>query len=247
LVYMINRTGLALRPDAGGPGRDGLDMLLEAAGRGDHGAFDLVFERLSAPVYGVIRAVLRDSAQAEEVAQEVFLEIWQVASRYDATVGGAAPWVLTIARRRAIDRVRSAAAAAGRELRAATMPWLDQVSDIVEDTLEREQLRRCLDSLSNMQREAIMLAFYGGYTYLQVAGILDVPLGTAKGRIRDGLIKLRDSMQDGPATSGLGEGSRLKADVALAAVTPHQEQKPPASFIRGVPHANRDKVPRIFH
>jgi RNA polymerase sigma-70 factor, ECF subfamily len=114
-------------------------MLLEAAGRGDHGAFDLVFEQLSAPVYGVIRAVLRDPAQAEEVAQEVLLEFWQAASRYDATVDSATAWVLTIARRRAIDRVRSAAAAV------------------------REQR-----------------------TYLQVAGILGVPLGTAKGRIREG-------------------------------------------------------------
>jgi RNA polymerase sigma-70 factor (ECF subfamily) len=132
-------------------------MLLEAAGRGDHGAFDLVFEQLSAPVYGVIRAVLRDPAQAEEVAQEVLLEIWQAASRYDATVDSATAWVLTIARRRAIDRVRSAAAAAMREQRTATMPFLDQVSDIVEDTLERERLRRRLNSLSDMQRDAIML------------------------------------------------------------------------------------------
>jgi RNA polymerase sigma-70 factor (ECF subfamily) len=81
---------------------------------------------------------------------------------------------------------------------------LDQVSDFVENTLEREQLRRCLDSLSNMQREAIMLAFYGGNTYLQVASMLGVPLGTAKGRIREGLIKLRNGMQDDTAaTSGL--------------------------------------------
>jgi RNA polymerase sigma-70 factor, ECF subfamily len=196
LVYKIQRTGPVLRPDSAPPAREHLDMLLEAAGRGDLGAFDLVFEQLSAPVYGVIRAVLRSPEQAQEVAQEVFLEIWQVASRYDATVGGASAWVLTIARRRAIDRVRSAAAAAAREQRAATLPYLDPVSDIVEGTLEREQLRRCLDNLSGVQREALMLAFYGGYTYRQVASMLGVPLGTAKGRIREGLVKLRHGMQD---------------------------------------------------
>jgi len=79
------------------------------------------------------------------------------------------------------------------------VPYLDQVSDIVEDILEREQLRRCLGSLSNLQREAIMLAFYEGYTNLQVASMLRVPVGTAKARIRDGLIKLRNVMQDGAA------------------------------------------------
>jgi RNA polymerase sigma-70 factor, ECF subfamily len=211
LVYIIKQSGPALTPGAGDPGPDGLDSLLEAAGRGDYGAFDLVFEQLSAPVYSVIRAVLRDPAQAQEVAQEVFLEIWQVASRYDATAGGATAWVLTIARRRAIDRVRSAAAAAGRDQRTAAIPFPDQVSDIVEEILEREQLRRCLGSLSKMHREAIMLAFYDGYTYLQVAGILDIPLGTAKTRIRDGLIKLRDRMQDGTAAAPGLRASRPEA------------------------------------
>jgi RNA polymerase sigma-70 factor, ECF subfamily len=172
-------------------------MLLEATARRDHGAYNLVYEQLSAPVYAVIRAVLRDPAQAEEVAQEVLLEIWLVAFRYDATKGHAKAWVLTIARRRAIDRVRSAAAAEARERRTAAMPYLDQVSDIVEDILEREQLRRCLDSLSDLQREAVMLTFYGGYTNLQVASALRVPLGTAKARIRGGLIKLRNVMADG--------------------------------------------------
>jgi len=175
-------------------------MLLEATARREHGAFNLVYEQLSAPVYAVIRAVLRDRAQAEEVAQEVLLEIWQVAFRYDAAKGHARAWVLTIARRRAIDRVRSAAAAEARERRSATVPQEDQVGDMVEDILERDQLRRCLGSLSSLQREAVMLAFYDGYTNLQVAGLLRVPLGTAKARIRSGLIKLRHVMQDGAAT-----------------------------------------------
>jgi RNA polymerase sigma-70 factor (ECF subfamily) len=196
---MAGRAFLAPLPDARWPAKDGLDMLLEATARREHGAFNLVYEQLSAPVYAVIRAVLRDPAQAEEVTQEVLLEIWQVAFRYDSTKGHAKAWVLTIARRRAIDRVRSAAAADARERRTAMVPYLDQVSDIVEDILEREQLRRCLGSLSSLQREAIVLAFYDGYTNLQVASMLRVPVGTAKARIRDGLIKLRNVMQDGAA------------------------------------------------
>jgi RNA polymerase sigma factor (sigma-70 family) len=130
LAYMAGRAFLAPLPDARWPAKDGLDMLLEATARREHGAFNLVYEQLSAPVYAVIRAVLRDPAQAEEVTQEVLLEIWQVAFRYDSTKGHAKAWVLTIARRRAIDRVRSAAAAEARERRTATVPYLDQVSDL---------------------------------------------------------------------------------------------------------------------
>jgi RNA polymerase sigma-70 factor (ECF subfamily) len=197
LAYLAGRAFLTPPPDARRPGPDGLDLLLEATARRDQGAYNLVYEQLSAPVHAVIRAVLRDPAQAEEVAQEVLLEIWLVAFRYDATKGHAKAWVLTIARRRAIDRVRSTAAAEARERRTATMPYLDQVSDIVEDILEREHLRRCLGGLSHLQREAVMLTFYGGYTNRQVASVLRVPLGTAKARIRDGLIKLRNVMADG--------------------------------------------------
>jgi RNA polymerase sigma-70 factor, ECF subfamily len=199
VAYTAGRGFLAPPLHARRPAQDGLDMLLEATARREHGAYNLVYEQLSAPVHAVIRGVLRDPAQAEEVAQEVLLEIWLVAFRYDATRGHAKAWVLTIARRRAIDRVRSAAAAEARERRTATMPYLDQVSDIVEDILEREQLRRCLGALSTLQREAIMLTFYDGYTNLQVASVLRVPLGTAKTRIRDGLIKLRYIMADAAA------------------------------------------------
>lgn len=197
---------LAAVPDAGSPGADALETLLTATARGERGAFDLLYERLSVPVCHVIRAVLRDRAQAEEVAQEVFLEIWQLASRYDAGKGTVTAWVLTIARRRAIDRVRSAAACAARERRNATVPYADQAG---EDTMERELLRRCLGSLSFPQREAIVLAFYGERTHHQVASVLGVPLGTAKTRIRDGLARLRDAMQDGTAGSALSDSAEL--------------------------------------
>jgi RNA polymerase sigma-70 factor (ECF subfamily) len=145
------------------PGKDDLDRLLGAVARGEHGAFDLVYEQLSSPVYSVIRTVVRDPSQAEEVAQEVLLEIWRTSVRYDPGKGSAAAWALTIARRRAIDRVRSSAAAAERERRTmmAAAPW-DQVADADADaeaeTGGRERLRRCLDGLSDLQREAILLA-----------------------------------------------------------------------------------------
>lgn len=172
-----------------------LDKLLGAVARGEHGAFNLVYERLREPVHSQVRAVLRDSAQSEEVTQEVLLELWRTAFRYDPAKGSAAAWALTIARRRAIDRVRRTAAAVARDHRIAVadVPW-DHAQEAVEGTYERERLLRCLGQLTDLQREAIALAFYGGNTYRQVAAILGAPLGTVKARIRDAIIKLRDGM-----------------------------------------------------
>ena len=173
-----------------------LDKLLTLAARGDQGAFTVVYDQLARPAYGLIRKVLRDPAQAEEVVQEVMLEVWRTASRFDPDRGAAATWVLTIAHRRAVDRVRSQAAAAEREQRAARAATeAGDVADTVEATLDAELLRRCLDGLSDIQRESITLAYYHGYTYREVAKLLDAPLGTVKSRIRDGLGRLRDCLR----------------------------------------------------
>ena len=182
--------GSAKRADAD------LDALLTLVARGDQGAFEALYERLARPAYGLIRKVLRDPAQSEEVVQEVLLEVWRTASRFDPARGGAATWVLTIAHRRAVDRVRSEAAAAGREQRTSRAAGAarEDVADSVEATLEAELLRRCLDGLSDVQRESITLAYYGGYTYPEVAKLLEVALGTIKSRIRDGLNRLRDCL-----------------------------------------------------
>ena len=175
-----------------------LDRLLGAVARGEHGAFDLVYEQLREPVRRQVDAMLRDPAQSEEVAQEVLLEVWRTAFRYDSGKGSAAAWALTIARRRAIDRLRRTAASAARDHQVAvTASRWDQADEGATESLGLERLLGCLDQLSDLQREAIMLAFYGGYTYSEAADLLGAPLGTVKARIRDGIIKLRDCMISG--------------------------------------------------
>ena len=181
------------------PGQEGrgqqLAGLLAQVARGDHSAFEEVYDQLAGPVYGLVRKVLRDPAQSEEVAQEVMLDVWRTASRFDAGRGSAGAWVMTIAHRRAVDRVRTETAAAAREQKAAASPENgDSVAELVENALDQQRVRRCLDALTPLQAEAVTLAYYGGYTYPQVAELLGVALGTVKTRIRDGLIRMRDCM-----------------------------------------------------
>ena len=170
--------------------------LLALVARGDHRAFERVYGELAGPVYGVARHVLRDPAQSEEIAQEVLLEVWRTASRFDPARGSAAAWVMTIAHRRAVDRVRSENAGSRREQKVAPdlLPGGDDVAEVVAATLDGQRVRRCLDGLTALQRESIELAYYGGYTYPQVAQLLGAALGTVKTRIRDGMIRMRDCL-----------------------------------------------------
>jgi RNA polymerase sigma-70 factor (ECF subfamily) len=174
-----------------------LEDLLSRTARGDQPAFEQLYHRIAAPVFGIVRRVLRDPAQAEEVTQEVLVEVWRTASRFDETRGGAMPWVMTMAHRRAVDRVRSEQSAGNRERRVGRRdvePSYDEVAEVVEARLEREAVRRCLGTLTDIQRESVTLAYYSGYNYREVAELLDLPLGTVKTRMRDGLIRLRDCL-----------------------------------------------------
>jgi RNA polymerase sigma-70 factor (ECF subfamily) len=185
-------------PDAAGPADPG--ELLRAVARGDEKSFGRLYDLVAPRVYGLIRRVLRDPAQAEEVAQEVLVEVWRTAARFDATRGSATAWVFTIAHRRAVDRVRSEQAAADRTMRAGVAsvetPY-DVVADEVSGRLERQQVRSCLDTLTELQRQAVTLAYYQGHSYPQVAELLNAPLPTIKTRMRDGLIRLRDCLGAG--------------------------------------------------
>ncbi len=171
---------------------------LRRVSRGEKDAFDHVYAEISGPVYGLATRILRDPAQAEEVAQEVLVEVWAQASRYDPNRGTARAWVMTIAHRRAVDRVRSEQAAAERRDRnareSARVIADEDVAEQVEGRLERQRLRRCISGLTELQRESVTLAYYNGYTYQQVAELLGAPLGTVKTRMRDGLARLRDCL-----------------------------------------------------
>ena len=172
-----------------------LDDLLTDVARGDELAYEAVYDLTSGWVLGIARKVVRDPAMAEEVMQEVMLEVWRRASRFDPVLGSGTAWVMMLAHRRAVDRVRSERSHSDREIRAATAVIdYDDVTEAVEANLERERVQRCLAALTQLQRECVSLAYYGGYTYAEVAELLDVPAGTVKTRMRDGLIRLRDCL-----------------------------------------------------
>lgn len=175
----------------------GLPDLMADVAQGDQEAFAAVYDVVAGPVLGIVRRVLRDLAQSEEVAQEVLVEVWRTAARYRPERGSVMNWVLTLAHQRAVDRVRSAEASAAREHKAALLdrtPEFDEVTEQVEARLEREQVRRCLRTLTELQRQSVTLAYYRGLTYREVAELLTLPLGTVKTRLRDGLIRLRDCL-----------------------------------------------------
>ncbi|MFF0273403.1 sigma-70 family RNA polymerase sigma factor [Streptomyces sp. NPDC015492] len=179
------------------PAAPDLPELMGRVALGDQQAFTAVFDAVSGPVLGLVRTVLRDAAQSEEVAQEVLVEVWRTAARYQPERGSVMNWVLMLAHRRAVDRVRSEQAASDRERRAALLDHAaayDEVVEQVEGRLEREQVRRCLRGLTELQHQSVTLAYYRGLTYREVAELLAVPLGTVKARMRDGLIRLRDCL-----------------------------------------------------
>ncbi|GGR63923.1 ECF RNA polymerase sigma factor SigK [Nocardioides luteus] len=180
-----------------GTGSPGLAGLLRRIARGDEAAFAALYDQTAARVHGLVLRVVRDPAQAEEVTQEAFLQVWRQASRYDENLGSAHSWLLTLAHRRAVDRVRSAESASRNDTAyhgTTHAPAHDTTAEAAESSLEARRVHAALETLTAAQREALQLAYFGGYTHTEVAAMLDLPVGTAKTRIRDGLIRLRDAM-----------------------------------------------------
>jgi RNA polymerase sigma-70 factor, ECF subfamily len=174
-----------------------LSDLLRRSARGDEQAFAALYDATAARVHGLVLRVIRDPAQAEEVTQETYLEVWRTAARFDPDRGSALSWLLTLAHRRSVDRVRSAEASSRRDTtyHDQTRPVdHDATAEAATAALEARRVRQALQALTAVQREAIQLAYFGGYTHTEVATMLDLPVGTAKTRIRDGLIRLRDAM-----------------------------------------------------
>jgi len=173
------------------------DLLVRVA-RGDETAFTSFYDLIIERVYGVVLSVLRDPAQSEEVTQEVMVELWRTAPKFDAERGNSTTWAVTIAHRRAVDRVRSEQSHRTRDDREARLAGTGSAPDTgteVIDRLERQRIRAALAELTTPQRESIELAFFAGHSHVEVAALLGLPLGTVKTRIRDGLIRLRDRLE----------------------------------------------------
>jgi RNA polymerase sigma-70 factor (ECF subfamily) len=197
-VEPVRSSGDDAQPEGGAPaGAPDLVALLRSCGRGDETAFARLYDATASRVFGLAVRVVRDPAQAEEVAQEAFLEIWRTSGRFDPAKGSPLGWLLTIVHRKAVDRVRSAEASTRRDTtyHQQNQPVdHDSTAEAAAASLEARRVRGALASLTPVQREALELAYFGGYTHTEVATMLELPVGTAKTRIRDGLIRLRDTM-----------------------------------------------------
>jgi RNA polymerase sigma-70 factor (ECF subfamily) len=170
------------------------NALLLRVAQGDQRAFSELYDLIAPRMLGLVRHVLKDHAQSEEVVQEVLLEVWQTAPRFDPNKGKAVTWMLTMAHRRAIDRVRSAQSSRDRDTRVGIRDLdreFDSVAESVEIRIEHDRVEKALSRLSELQRQAVELAYYGGYSHSEVSEMLGVPMGTVKTRLRDGMMRLR--------------------------------------------------------
>jgi RNA polymerase sigma-70 factor (ECF subfamily) len=190
----MGEAGLRLVPPGDGP--TDVDVLVSRVARADASAFEALYDELSSSVFGLARRVVRDPARAEDVTQEVFLEVWRKAARFDSTLGKAKTWVMTIAHRRAVDAVRRNESQKRQDEKTAPEQVShDEPADSLIAAEERGAVRECLETLTDLQLEAVRLAYFNGYTYSEVATLLDKPLPTIKTRMRDGLIRLRDCLE----------------------------------------------------
>jgi RNA polymerase sigma-70 factor (ECF subfamily) len=174
-----------------------LEQLIARTASGHEASFATLYDITSPRVYGLVLRIIRSPELAAEVTQEIYVEVWRHSTQYQTRLGSVLSWVLAIAHHRAVDHVRAATRRSGREDRYGQHEQ-QVVHDVVWDDVSRhvdvERVRRAMRSLTEVQREALTLAYFGGYTHRQVASMLELPLGTAKTRIRDGLIGLRDAL-----------------------------------------------------
>ncbi len=176
---------------------DSAEELLQRIAAGDRDAFAELYDRTAPRIFGLVKRLLRDHSQSEEVTQEIYLEIWQNAPRYDVSKGNAIAWMLTMAHRRAVDRVRASQASRNRDTKVGIRdyaPEYDVVAENVEVRIESERVKKAMMRLTQLQRQAVELAYFGGFSHSEVAAMLSVPIGTVKTRLRDGMIRLRDEL-----------------------------------------------------
>ncbi|GAB2575684.1 sigma-70 family RNA polymerase sigma factor [Microlunatus antarcticus] len=172
-------------------------VLLEGVQRGEEAAFRDLYDLTRARVHQVVLATTRSPEHAAEVVQEVYLYVWLHATTFDADRGSVLGWILMLARRRAVDRVRHVVRTNRREQRdaASTALTVPDVADLGLARHEAARLRGALQHLSELQRDAVVLTFLGGYTHEQAAVLLGVPLGTLKTRVRAGVMRLRHRLE----------------------------------------------------
>ncbi|HIY65305.1 MAG TPA: sigma-70 family RNA polymerase sigma factor [Candidatus Agrococcus pullicola] len=181
-------------PDAADPAT----QLLEQTADGGDTAFASLYDMLAARAFGLILRVLVDRAQSEEVLQDVFLEVWQTAAKFDSARGGARAWILTIAHRRAVDRVRASHSSTQRDLRIGVRDFRGETTSVEEHAqlrIDGGRATEALRTLPDAQREALVLAYFGGFTQREITAITGAPLGTVKTRMRDGLTRLRKALE----------------------------------------------------
>ena len=172
-------------------------VAIERMARGDQHALGELYDRHGRLIYSLALRVLRDQGDAEDVVQEVFLQAWREAARFDLTRGNVVAWLVMVTRSRAIDRLRRRQA---RPQLAAKSEPDGRVDDSPRADVQMEwqsratEVRRALETLPLLQRVAVELAFFDGLTHAEIAEQLEVPLGTVKTRVRQGLLKMRDCL-----------------------------------------------------
>ena len=187
------------------PARTSDTELLHAIARGDEQALASLYDRYKLILFGLVMRILHSREEAEDVMQELFLQVWKRASDFDEARGRPFTWLVTLARSRAIDRLRSL----GARERAATESALgagpEPSSDAVDDAIRSEQskiVRQALAELPEEQKQALLLAYFEGLTQTEIATRLGAPLGTVKTRMRSGMIKLRELLRGNVAGAG---------------------------------------------